>query len=246
MPQRLHDLKGYHIQARDGKIGKLEQLYFDDQAWTVRYLVVHTGNWLLGREVLIVPQQVLSINEDEKTLIVELTRKQVEHSPPVETTKLVSRYYEEEYHRYYGWEPYWLGDPLLGAQIPPVIDPIADETLEIKEPPDIHLRSSQTVTGYHIHAKDGEIGHLEDFILDEQAWKVRYLEIDTRNWWPGKKVLVMPSWIKSVDWVESEVSVNLTCEAIQGAPEYDPSQTITKDYELRLFEYYSQFLNQCH
>ncbi len=239
-PQRLYDLKDYHIQARDGEIGKLEEVYFDDQTWTVRYLVVHTGNWLLGREVLLVPQHVLSINEDEKTLVVDLTRTQVEHSPPVETAKPVSRYYEEEYHRYYGWSPYWLEDPLLGSQMVPVIEPtVSDET---KEPPDIHLGSSQAITGYHIHAKDGEFGHLEDLIITDQAWKVGYLEVDTRNWWPGKKVLVMPSWIESVDWADRSILVNLTCEAIQGAPEYDPSETISKDYELRLFEYYKPFI----
>ena len=66
---------------------------------------------------------------------------------------------------------------------------------EREEANDVHLRSANKVTGYRIGATDGDIGHVEDFIIDDETWEIRYMVVDTQNWWPGKKVLVAPQWI---------------------------------------------------
>jgi len=231
---KLSDLTGYSLQARDSEIGTLKQVYFDDQHWSVRYFIVHTGNWLLGQEVLIAPRVVSAVDTESQCLEVELTREQVERAPPVDTQLPVSRHYEQEYYQYYGWEPYWNSDPLSAqtTYLPPLADTVPDE------PDNPHLHSSGEVQGYRIHAVDGEFGHVEDFILEEPGWAVRYLEIDTRNWLPGKKLLVAPAWIQQVNWTDTEVRVDLPRETIQSAPEYDSSTALSREYQIALYRHY--------
>jgi hypothetical protein len=105
---------------------------------------------------------------------------------------------------------------------------------------DPHLRSTKEVIGYHIQAVDGEIGHVEDLIVDDEEWFLRYLVVDTRNWLPGKAVLVAPGWAKRVDWVKRKVHVDLPQEAIRDSPEFDPSRPVNREYEVRLYDYYGR------
>lgn len=236
---KLEDLTGFRLQALDGELGELKQVYFDDQLWTVRYLVVHTGSWLLGREVLISPQSVTKVDLDIARLSVNLTQDKVGNSPPAESEKPVSRHYEEELFRYYQWERYWITDVLAG--IPE--SSLGEQTPRIPhsgQPEQPHLRSSDEVRGYRIHALDGDIGHVEDFIVQEQNWSIAYLEIDTLNWLPGKHVLIAPAWIRQIDWKVPKrgVSVELTQEAIRTAPAYDASKAISRDYQRALFAHY--------
>ena len=109
----------------------------------------------------------------------------------------------------------------------------------MKEPsPDPHLRSTRELAGYHIEASDGEIGHLEDFLFDDETWQIRYAIVDTKNWWPGKKVLLRPQWLKSVDWGAGEIHANLPRETIPKGPEWNPDSTLSREYELRLHQHY--------
>lgn len=234
-PRKLGHLTGYSLEARDGEIGKLEQVYFDDQHWLTRYFVVRTGGWLFGRQVLVPPAVVSAVDQDKEVMVVELTREQIRNSPPVDSQLPVSRHYEEEFHRYYGWEPYWTGEMVPGTVPTP-----RSGGEGLREPSQSHLRSSDEVRNYHIQACDGEIGHVEDFVLEEPDWDIGYLEVDTRNWLPGKHVLVAPAWIREVDWASREVRVDLDREAIRTAPPYDPSLVISRDYEVALFAHYGR------
>lgn len=233
--RKLNDLKGYSLNAIDGEIGELEEIYFDDEYWVVRYLIVSTGNWLQEDRVLIVPGVINGIFEEIRSIDVELTRDQIRHCPPVDTEMPVARHYEQEYHNHYGWEPYWSVDPMLGssAYIPQPVDDVP-----AKVPEDPHLRSSNEVEGYRIHASNGNIGHVNDFIVEDKGWKISYLEIDTRNWLPGKHVLIAPSWVRQIVWAEHEVTVDLSREIIQTAPAYDPSELISHEYEVALHKHY--------
>ncbi len=244
MLRRAHPLLHYHLHAVDGDIGAVKDLYFDDAGFGVRYVVVDTGHWLSGRRVLILPSYVENIDDDHHRIGVNLTRAKVENSPLVEEHKPLSRVYEEEYHRYYDWPPYW-GDgvffPPPGMPLTPIPHAPRDEAAyPHEEVPNRHLRSIHEVTGYHNAASDGDIGHVADFIVDDAAWTIRYLEIDTRNWWPGKMVLMAPTWIKSVDWVERKVEIALSREAIRTAPTFFPEAEITREYEARLYKHYGQ------
>ena len=240
-------LKDFVIRATDGELGTVEQLYFDDETWAIRYLVVDTGGWLGGRRVLISPMSVTRIDWDNARLDVALTKAQVEHSPAIDTHKPVSRQHEAAYLGYYGYPYYW-GGPYLwgpaaypaGLATPPAASTEAMAERIRRESKDSHLRSTEAVTGYNIEAADGEIGHVDGFVVDDEAWAIRYIEVATRNWWPGKKVLVSPPWIERVSWTDSKVYVGLSREAIKNAPEYVESTPITREYENRLYFHYGR------
>ena len=238
--RKLKDLAGYHLNALDGVIGELKQVYFDDRHWVVRYLVVHTGNWLLGQDVLIVPEVIQRVDEENQCLDTGLTRLQIEQAPPIDTQQPVSRHYEMQYYRHYGWQPYWGTDSFLSP--PLFLTPDEDYLPGLPEHP--HLRSSQEVSGYRIHAQDGEIGKIADFLLDDKDWSIRYLVINTGKWLPGKKVLMSPAWILQIDWTTETILVTLSSERIQSAPEYDPSKIISPDYELALYKHYGKAKNR--
>lgn len=241
--RRIKELKGYGIDAVDGAIGRMEECYFDDGTWSVRYLIVNTGSWLTERKVLIAPVSIGGIDDERKRINVQLSRAQIENSPPLSSERPVSRQYEAGYYQYYGWEPYWGTGLLPGLGFPPIPSPAPPEPNPGAPPgsPDdrnVHLRSSAEVTGYYIEAADGEIGHLEDCIIHDQDWKIHYFEVDTRNWWPGKKVLIPSGQVTSISWMDRKVFVSLTRDGIQSAPAYDPSKIISRDDEVALFRYY--------
>ncbi|WP_232420089.1 PRC-barrel domain-containing protein [Nitrosococcus watsonii] len=230
--RRIQDLKSFTLHAKDGDVGRLREVYFDDSSWKIRYLVVETGHWLVGRQVLITPEALGAIHEEKWTLQVELTREQIEASPPLSVKQPLSRQQEEEYHRHYSWLPYWRSSLLgyLGW----------DSENQREKAEDPHLRSSAEVTGYRIEARDGEVGYVEDFVIDEKDWVVRYLEISTHRGWFGKKILLAPTWIEQVDWEDRKVRVELLREVIRSAPEYEEGQLIGRDYEISLYSHYGR------
>jgi hypothetical protein len=221
----------------------VDQFYFDDESWAIRYLVVNAGDWLGGRLVLVSPLALRQADWQSRLLDVALTKKQVEDSPPIDTHKPVSRQHEAAYLGYYGYPSYWAA-PNYQAALAVQREAVAEaEELQARAQRDVadtHLRSTEAVTGYHIEAVDGEIGHVNDFIVDDETWAIRYLEVDTRNWLPGKKVLVSPQWINRVSWTDSKVYVDLRRETIQNGPEWVDSVPVTREYEHRLYNYYAR------
>ena len=244
---RVTELEGASLAALDGAIGEVEDFYFDDTHWTVRYLVVNTGGWLAGRHVLVSPASVRQIDLTNDHVVVELTRKQVEDSPNVDTHQPVSRRHEVNLLAHYGIPLYWLG-PFPWGPVPLPMpatpgSPVDDEMLarhEQDETADAHLHSARDVVGYEIEARDDAIGHVADFLVDDKAWTIRWLVVDTGHWLPGKQVLVSPEWVEDVAWAARAVRVGLTRAQIQGAPAYDPERPVERDYERRLYEYYGR------
>ena len=241
MLRKAKDLNGYKLDSRDGEIGKVKEFYFDDQSWTVRYLVADTGGWLSGRQVLISPYALDPANEGRKVIPVDLTRTQIEKSPSLVTDRPVSRQYEWDYYSYYGWPGYWGGPYAWGPSVYPTRGRVGwSEASRRAKGDDLHLRSTADVTGRSIQAQDGEIGHVEDFVIDDETWTIRYLIVDTQNWWPGKKVLISTQWIERISWEESRVCINLTRDAIQKGPEYTEQTLITRDHEMKLHRHYNR------
>jgi len=249
MKRSVNSLIGYTIKAKDGELGKVSEFYFDDITWSIRYLVVETGNWLNERKVII-PHAALGVTDwKSKTFQVNLTMDQVRNSPDFETQKTVSRQHEIKLFTHYGFPLYWdnvFYDGAVGmSPYIPIYDinPVKEEKNSAKQPPDdLHLRSTEKVEGYYIQAKDGEIGHVEDYIVDDEKWNIRFMVVDTTNWLPGRKVLVLPRWINRIDWGESKVYVNLTLESIKKSPEFDPSQPVDMIAERELFDHYGENL----
>ncbi|MGB7768254.1 MAG: PRC-barrel domain-containing protein [Verrucomicrobiia bacterium] len=231
MLQSIKQLHGSKLGASDGDIGHVKDFYFDDQNWAVRYLVADTGNWLPGRQVLLSPHAIASLHHAGKVLRVKLTRKKIEDSPTIESHKPVTRQHEEEYHRYYGWPAYWLGDGMWGVSGVSVLEKPA------KTPPgesaaanglrpkgaEAHLRSTQAVSGYHLQATDGIIGYVCDFIMDDQSWAIQQLVIKTGHRFTGNEVLIPVSKVDRISYDDSAVFVNLTKEAVEKSPAYHPA-----------------------
>ena len=245
MLRNFKNLHGSSLCATDGEIGKVRELFFDDEHWKVRYFLVTTGSWLTGREVLIAPWVIGGIDEIEGTFAVQLTKDEVRHSPPVESDKPVSRQYEERIYQHYGWDPYWsftdggmgYGMP-LGGGVSPIL-PIGAEP-QPEKPVLTHLRSSGELSGYRIHALDAELGKVEDFVIDDQGWNIRYLVIRPGNWPTHTHVLLSPEWIEKVSYNDAEVVVNLPSAMIRSAPNYDPSVIISRGYEDELHAHYER------
>lgn len=246
---------GYPIEAVDGSIGKTKDFLFDDRHWRLRYIVVDTGKWLPGRKVLISPLHAKQpeLGWQGKHFPVNLTKEQIEKAPDLREDAPVSAQYEEEYARHYEpMTPYWLGPYAWGMAQDPVYYPNAttnqirseaDEQAhqyKMKKIEHSHLRSADEIIGYNIEAKDDSFGHVEDFILDDEKWKLQYLVVDTKNWLPGKKRLVDISWIDEFNWQDSKASVSLLRKQIESAPEFNPKEPINRDYEERLYDYYGR------
>ena len=253
MLRSVKQLEGFAIGASDGPIGKVKDFYFDDEAWVVRYLVADTSKWLGGRDVLISPYSLGKPDWDGKSLPVTVTKEQVRNSPGVDSDLPVSRQYERSYLGYYGYPYYWGSSGLWGQGFYPGALPLGTgydpyDTYQgyVRAPTardgdnDPHLRSCNSVTGHHILATDGEIGHVQGFLLDDSTWSIRYLIVDTSNWWVGHKVLVSPEWIERVNWADSTVSVDLKRQQIKDAPAYDASAPFGRDEENALYGHYTR------
>jgi hypothetical protein len=223
MLRSIKQLYGEKLGASDGAIGHVKDFYFDDQNWAIRYVVADTGSWLPGRQVLISPHSLGNLDQAGKLLLVKLTRKQIEDSPSIESHKPVSRQYEEEYYRYYGWPSYWQGDGLWGTSGFPIVDmpvkplPIEQATANGSQPArtDAHLRSTRAVDGYNLQASDGILGHVCDFMMDTNSWAADQLVIKTGHRISGKEVLISTSKVDRISYEESAVFVNLTQEAVE-------------------------------
>lgn len=234
-------LKGYKLDSKDGKIGRAKEFYFDDKHWAVRYLVADTGNWLTGIQVLISPYAMGSANNLTEEISINLSKEQIENCPSLFSDKPVSRQFENDYYGYYGWPTYWSGSYMWG-NYPGIMRDSKDwkPDNQHENSGDPNLRSTNEVSGYHIQANDDEIGHVVDFIIDDETWAIRYLIIDTTNWFAGKKVLISPKWIDHISWNDSKVFVNLSAEEIRQAPEYSEEDLLTRDYETQLHQHYNR------
>jgi len=246
MLQNAWTLKGFSIQATDGKIGHVDDFYFDDITWAVRYVVVDTGNWISGHEVLLSPIALSGISQDDRCIKISFTRDHVSGAPGAESELPVTRQWEAEYHDYFGWPYYWEGAGLFGTgPYPEFVKEMSDsteETLKNETKGDPHLQSARDVGDCRITAADGDIGHVVDFIIDEESWIIRYVEVDTGNWLPGKKVLLSTRLISAINWANGCLQISLNRSVIENAPPYDPDQPIRRDYEQGLFDYYAEHL----
>ncbi len=232
-------LRQYDLLTKDDQSVGVADFYFDDRFWTVRYLVLKTGGWLVPSQVLVSPYAVAGVSDEARTIRVNLTKEQIENSPTPDTDPPVSRQFETSLGDYYGWPYYWYGSYIWGAAPQPVwIPPQTND--EAKESWDHTLRSSQEVRGYSIAASDGPIGHVAGFIIDGDTWTIRYLVVDPRSLWPGPHTLVSSTWVEKIEWEARTLSLSLDRETIKQAPEYDSDRPITREYETQLHLHYSR------
>jgi sporulation protein YlmC with PRC-barrel domain len=240
MLRSIKQLYGKALGTTEDDIGHVKDFYFNDQRWVVRYLIADTGSWLSGRLVLISPHAFCKFHQDGDSLLLNLTREQIENSPAIDSHKPVSRQYEEEYYRYYGWPVYWDGSGMWGLggapsnYLMPSEEEIGGNDHDRDDP---HLRSTQALNGYHIQTSEGEaIGHVSDFMMDDKSWVIRHLVLETGHWFSGKEIAISPKQIDRISYEESKVFVKITKEAILEAPEYhvrplDAAYQDTRDFD---------------
>lgn len=243
-------IKGYAVAASDGDIGTVSDLLFDDRSWQIRWLVVDTGTWFTERKVLLPTSALGHADGRTETFSVKLTRQQVKDSPDIDTARPVSRQAETDIYGYYGWNPYWGGGLSAGGfgtgMTTPLLEPTPEtqrvhrEAVEAQHGnDDPNLRSIDAVEGYYIKATDGDIGHVEDMLVDEADWSIHYLVIDTKNWWPGKKVLISPRSARDINWSDKTVALNVNREHVKNSPEYDEATIVDRAFEDRYSAHYT-------
>jgi hypothetical protein len=259
MLHTVKELERYAIHATDGVVGHVRGVYFDDESWVVRYLVVDTGGWFANRKVLISPMSVTHVNRLERSLSVSITRQQVKDSPDIDTDKPISRQHESGYLGYYGYPYYWGRGGFWGqGSFPSLLLNVSEHGMaqsdgsdaiertqsmgEVGFEPgdDSHLRSCEAVTDYRIEATDGDLGHVKGFVMEEGTWAIRYLIVHTSEWWLGHDVLVATRWIKKVSWLDSSVSVGLTRQVVKASPVYDTARQIDREHEMDIFKHYKK------
>lgn len=261
MLRDCQDLLDDAVEATDGSIGVVKDLYFDDESWVTRYFVVATGSWLAGRRVLIAPTAMTTPVWESKQVQVSLTKQQIRNSPDIDTHAPVSRQHEREYLKYYGYPYYWSWGSIWarGAAHPGALVPgleqegaatslrhtdeenrRADAQADSEHRPhdEHHLRSVERVKGYHIHAIDGEIGHVKGFLIDETGWVIRYLVVDTGNLLAGHDVLISPEWIEDIRWDDNHVLLGLSRDAVKGAPAYHAGGPLIREAEEHLYRHH--------
>jgi sporulation protein YlmC with PRC-barrel domain len=242
-------LTGYNIVGTDGQIGTVSDILFDDTIWKLRWLVVDTGGWLTGRKVLIHPSAIGRADPDRQELHVHLTKERISTSPDISQDAPVSVQMQSGLYDYYGWDPMWGGSYFGGGLLatPPLVSPshLPGELGELEREGfgtelegDPHLRSIAAITGYHVHATDGDIGHVQDILIEEQGWAIRYVIIDTKNWWPGQHVLVAPYAVKEVSWADQKINLTITRDQVTSSPPWDPLAQIDEAYQRGLHRHY--------
>lgn len=216
----IEEIRGYRIAARDGKIGRLDDVFFDDRTWWLRYLVVDTGNWFFRHPVLLPPEEAGRPVYEERVVPVSVTRQEVEESPELSSDLPVHRQYETVL----------IGPPGLPLPAAP----------SVLFPGDPHLRSYREVDGYEVSARDESFGRVMDFLCQTSTWQVRYLVVDTGRWLSGRRVLVAAEWLTGVDYARRVVGVDLEADAIRQSPPFDYTQPVNRAYEMRLYDYYGR------
>jgi hypothetical protein len=260
MLRSVRDLENYAVNTTDGEVGHIKDFYFDDHAWVIRYLVVNAGSWFSSREVLISPLSVIYPLGSTGSLSLSISSEQVKHSPGIDSDKPVSRQNEAEYLRYLGYPIYWGGGGIWGSGMYPFGltsggDAAAGQSREQRDRDlaayraaernrhrndDPNLRSCKVVTGYHVHAFDGEIGHISGLLVDDETWALRYIVVGTGHWWAGQEVLIPPQWFTGVDWLERTACVDVSRESVKQAPPYSPLMPWDRDAERSLYRHYGR------
>lgn len=232
MQHTINSLIGFKMGASDGEIGEVKEFYFDDVSWAIRYLIVETGNWLYNKKVLIAPQALLAADWANKIFPINLTKEQIKNSPDIDTDKPISYGKEIEMYGHYDWQPYMGAGFFAGGSgalmnMTPIIDEelikVNDQTDKDYDP---NLRSTSRVSGYYIHATDGDIGHLKDFILDTDTWTITDLIVDTHNWFGGHKVQIPVRHVTEIQWENFKIIMDISKEYLKDSQVFNESMFV--------------------
>ncbi|NGP46129.1 PRC-barrel domain containing protein [Bacillaceae bacterium SIJ1] len=268
------ELESYKLGATDGDIGKIEDFYFDESQFVVRYIVADTRTWFFGGEVLLSPEAFQKVDPSDRIVHVNLTKDQIKDSPKPNQEQPINRQFEKDLSDFHGWRYYWLSaggagagynTPGTGAPGPVVpvapvpeeagshsqrnLDETVDETHEGYEEKELEehlqhensqLQSMDDLKGYEVHVKEGYVGKIDDMILEDGTWKIRYLVVDVGIGIDTKLVLISPDWVKEISWIDQTITAPLEHDLVEHAPVFEEDQPLTREYEEKLYDYYNQ------
>lgn len=240
------------VEATDGVVGLVKDIYFDDISWTLRYLVVDTGGWLTGREVLISSEALVGLNRDQSTVVTRLSQMQIENSPSAEVDQPISRLSEIQLSQYYGWSPYWTAVP--GGLFPwsrtytfprdssapdgGPASPNFEDEFERQSQTNPNLRSFASIRNYALRATDGDIGQLEDLLIESESWRITHIIADAKLWWPGGLVVIDRGMVEDISWSDQKIVVAMTRDEVKNAPAYNKNRPMTEAFQAQLSDYY--------
>ncbi len=249
MIRSLYNLFDDTVEAEDGAIGDVLDFYIDDFNWQVRYIVVEPEDDLTSLPAVLLSTVSLGKPDDDNAAIpTNLNRDVVKDSPEIDLEGNLTREQEIELHNYYGWPFYWGPTTVSGVGPGNLLAayPLIESKEQAEENPDAelkdnpHLHSAQRIIDFRIHARDGEIGHIQDFLIEDDKWNILYLVADTGGLLQGRQVLLSPNWIEQVDWEAGEVDIDLARDTIEKSPEYDPNVPLDREFETRLYHHYGR------
>lgn len=244
MLQKIESIIGLSIGATDGEIGKVKDIYFDDETWDVRYLVVETGTWLFGRKVLISPVAIQPSDWSSETLPVNLTQEQIKNSPDIDTERPVSKEQESDLYNYYSWPAYggagmgYMTTGMVGGVIAPGAN-IDDKTPEETHQEDNHLRSIKNIADFQVYTQDGLAGDIDDFFIDNESWNINHLIIKTGDWYSNKKIVLSTKKAGQINWKSADLHISIGTEALVNNPVMEDGQTLNANYERSLDDFHS-------
>ncbi len=237
--------QGYALEASDGEIGTVADFLFDDRTWAARWLVVDTGKWLTSRKVLLHPAAIGDADNERRELSVKLTRAQVQASPELSEHEPVSMQLERHLYDYYGWRPMAIesafgANPIASKYSAPPLFVFSPPAENVADPDDCdpHLRSIDSITGYHVEGHDGAIGKVEDLLIDDASWSFPYLVVDTGNWWSGKHVLISRHAVREISWADRQIRIEVSRHQVKASPPWTALGDVDPDYEKDLHHHY--------
>lgn len=227
-------LKGFSINAMDGKAGKLKDILFDDHSYKVRYFVIDTSSWLPGRKILLSPEAVDKVDYDNSVIFFKLTKDTIENSPPLSDHLPVSKQHEQSLTQYYSWAPYaistgWFPYPaytIPNDSVGYASDLYPSNWINLSENKernfDRYLRSCEEICGYKISSIDEEkFGEVSNIIFIEKSWLLIDLVLSSNRWLPGgKNFACSPMFVESFNEYERELRVSMTKKMMLDSPEY--------------------------
>jgi hypothetical protein len=213
----VHTLCQYTILAKGGDIGNIDDFLFDEDTWKIRYLITDTSNGPSRRKVLLPAIALDQTNQVSRKIPIHLTKEQVNNCPSIDTNALMSRQIQSRLNEVYPVFMYWAMSGYVSTSLP--LAPVSNQQSQSEEH-NIAFRSVEDIGHCFIQAVDGDLGAIEEIVVDDESWSIRYIVANPTKWLLGRKFWVLPTWIETIDWEAQQVFLKISKEQLKNSPDY--------------------------
>lgn len=232
----VSELRECRIEALDGEMGKVQDLFFDDRHWAVRYVLIDTGKILPGKKVMLSPASFDNLDIEEKRLHVHYDKEKIRKSPDVSETVSMTNEHETQLADYYGWSKYWLDNMMWGIGGSPIAEKIEEmhppnlnREVDLPTSAEYSLRSAREAKGVRVHANDGRLGEVMDAIFDTRNWAVQSLVVKITHQPELGLMLLSPNELSGAEWTEGDLYFDGTVDQFKERPIYQSEQQLHED-----------------